>query len=175
MVTGVLYPGFLYTCRSTLQRKAGNIEGSYFISGLQCLILYITSSSPVMGHSVPMFDPSFKRKLTSWKSQTSVRNIRCRMATHVGSEFLDTVPSQCCVYCSILLQKKVAKLGIVVWPDQAYSSGIIVSLNVWRNSCFSSAEEVNFLQQTVCLIERDLLYNFFQDIHVPDGTVWGGF
>lgn len=85
---------------------------------------YITSS-PVMGHSVPLFDPSSKHKLTSWKSPTSVQNIRCRMAAHVGSEFLDAVPYQCCIFCSILLQKEVAKLGIVVWPDQPYSSGII--------------------------------------------------
>jgi len=47
------------------------------------------------------------------------------MAAHVGSEFLDAVPYQCFVLCSILLQKEVAKLGIVVWPDQPYSSGII--------------------------------------------------
>jgi len=47
------------------------------------------------------------------------------MASHVGSKFLDAVPYQCCVHCSILLQQEVAKLGIVVWPDQPYSSGII--------------------------------------------------
>jgi len=47
------------------------------------------------------------------------------MAAHVGSEFLDAVPYQCCVLCSILLKKEVAKLGTVVWPDQPYSSDII--------------------------------------------------
>ena len=73
---------------------------------------YITSS-PVMRHSVPVFDPPSGRKLASWKSRTSVRNIRCRMATHVGSEFLDAVPYQCCVHCSIFLQQEWQSLALL--------------------------------------------------------------
>lgn len=158
---------------------------------------YVTSS-PVMGHNVPMFDPPSKHKLTWWKSRTYLMPPKLIWREGcVGVIFRQSYYCAEGIYSqatlnkewNVLLQHYLWEVICWTWPHVwAVNSWMLVPINAvyrsstgsgkawqcclakpailfrhhpciifffcdWRNSCFSSAEDVSLLQQTTWLKE----------------------